>query len=343
MPSRAGFPEVNVMSLLKNPNEFTDPIRLCGLLYGAPGTGKTTLALSSPTPVMIDADNGMRRVEKRFQVPSLPLRDFSSLIELLNGNELDPFETIVIDTLGRLVERIGDYVAADNAKYRKKDGSLSLQGFGQVKTEFQRMLRLIQDHGKHFVIVAHDREERDGDARIVRPDGGQGSSGREVIKDMDFIGYVQMIGDERTISFSPCEQFYAKNALQLPSIIKIPDTRHGNTFIKDYLLQKAIERKEADDDENRRYVELLTVFDALVNAVYDAESANDVYEKMREAEVIWDSRRVAWHRLSAKAEAMGLVFDRAAKAFVDPRAAERAPETERNAAIDKEVVAAVAG
>jgi hypothetical protein len=126
--------------------------------------------------------------------------------------------------------------------------------------------------------------------------------------------------------------------LQLPSVIKIPDTRHGNTFIKDYLLVKAIERKRADDDENQRYLELITVFEKLVTAVYDADSANDTYERMREAEVIWDSRRRAWDGLLTKATALGLEFDRAAKRFADPNALE-----DRETDLQKTLVAAVAG
>ncbi len=173
------------MSLLKNPSEIKDAIRLTGMFYGPPGVGKSTLALSAPKPVMIDADDGMRRVLKRFQVPSLPLTNYADLLALLDSSEVDPFDTIVIDTTGRLIERIGDYVAAENPTYRQKDGSLSLKGFGKLKIEFQRLLRLARDHKKHLIFVAHDKEERDGDLRIIRPDMGPGASGKELVKDLE--------------------------------------------------------------------------------------------------------------------------------------------------------------
>ena len=46
---------------------------------------------------MIDADNSMRRIEKRFQVPSLQLTNYAALLDLMESSELDPFETIVVD------------------------------------------------------------------------------------------------------------------------------------------------------------------------------------------------------------------------------------------------------
>ena len=39
------------MTLIKKPSEINKDIKLKILVYGEPGTGKTTLALSSPNPL----------------------------------------------------------------------------------------------------------------------------------------------------------------------------------------------------------------------------------------------------------------------------------------------------
>ena len=40
------------MGLIKKPNELTVKNALSALIYGQPGMGKTTLALSSPQPLL---------------------------------------------------------------------------------------------------------------------------------------------------------------------------------------------------------------------------------------------------------------------------------------------------
>src|SRR5579883_563896 len=225
------------MSILKNPTEISEAVTLAGLIYGQPGVGKSTLALSAPNPVLIDADKGLRRVEKRFQVPSLPLNDYRDILALFQSQEINPFDTVVFDTLGKLVDRMGEYLIAENPKNGKSDGSLSMQGWGALKVEFQKLLKLAQGKNKHLIFVAHEKEEKDGDTRIVRPDVS-GSSGKDLVKDLDFMGYMEMRGTKRTISFTPTEKFYAKNSLRLAPAIDVPDTEGGNTFIQKIIIDK---------------------------------------------------------------------------------------------------------
>lgn len=303
------------MTLLQNPNEISEGVLLAGMIYGQPGVGKSSLALSAPNPVMVDSDQGMRRVQKRFQVPSLILGDYKDLKALVESDELAPFDTIIIDTVGRLIDRMGDFIAAEDPKSRKRDGSLSLPGFGRLRTEFRWLMRTVKDHKKHLIFVAHDREERDGDARSVRPDLGPGGSGKELINDLDFIGYMEMIGSDRTISFSPCEKFYAKNSFNLDPVIRVPDIKDGNNFIRGYLLDKAREKMEADAAENQRYLKLVADHKTMIAAMADAKDAAEVAQHMREAPVIWDSQRVARHAFVERLKELGLMYDREAQTY----------------------------
>lgn len=302
--------------LLKKPNELAENTLVAGLVYGQPGIGKSTLALSGPNPVMIDTDLGMKRVEKRFRVSCIQPQSYKEVLELFEGNELNPFETIVIDTLGKFADMIGDYVCDINPKNRRKEeNALSIQGWGAVKAEFQRFLRIAKTKNKHLIFVAHEREEKEEDVVKKRPDVS-GSSGKDLVKDLDFMGYMQAKDNRRTISFTPSEKFYAKNSLRLPISIEVPDTSKApNDFIKRHIIERTHQRIKEDEEMNKKYDGIISELSTAITSVTDAKTAAEVLEKINKFEVLWDSQRVAKSRLNEKAKELGLVYDRAAKVF----------------------------
>lgn len=304
------------MSLIKNPNEIVSTGPFCALIYGEPGTGKSTLSLSSPKPVMFDADNGMRRVQKRYQMPSLPLTTYRNVIQLLDGNELDDFDTIVVDTLGKFVECIGDYVCELDPKNRKRGGGLSQAGYGAIKVEFARITREFKKKNKNILFIAHAKAEKDGETTKMRPDC-VGSSANDLVKDLDFMGYVEMHNDRRTISFTPSERFYAKNSYDLEPIIEVPNPdKVGNTFIQKFIIEKSVKRAADEADENKKYDDLVGNQKTLVEKVTDAKTADEALATINMAPVIWDSQRVAKNSLNEKVKALGLAYDKTLKTFV---------------------------
>lgn len=315
------------MSILKNPNEISENISLSGLIYGQPGIGKSTLALSAPTPVLIDADRGMRRVEKRFQVPCLPLTDYKDILDLFQSHELDPFETVVFDTLGKLVDRMGEYLIKQNPKHGKSDGALTMQGWGALKIEFQKLLKMAQSKDKHLIFVAHEKEDKDGDTRIVRPDVS-GSSGKDLVKDLDFMGYMEMRGNKRTISFTPTEKYYAKNALRLDPVLNVPDTAEGNKFLQDAIIERTKERLKEDDIENKKYTDLVDGMKEIISKVEDAKGADMALDAINKSEIIWDSQRVAKSALNEKIKEIGLEYDKKTSKFIVKKEEKKEEKTE---------------
>ena len=169
------------MTLIKKPSELNNEPKLKGLIYGEPGLGKTSLALSSPSPLLIDFDNGLRRVDKQYQTDSVQIESYQNLLDILEKEDLSPYKTIVIDTLGKMIDRISDWLASSNPKVKQADGQLSMKGWGSVKLEFQRLLKLLDSKNKSVIFVAHNKEEKDGENTKQRPDIA-GSSGKDIVK-----------------------------------------------------------------------------------------------------------------------------------------------------------------
>lgn len=315
------------MSLLKKPSELSSNLVVKGLIYGQPGVGKSTLALSAPNPVLIDADQGIHRVDARHQVDSLPLESYAQVLELLRGNELNPYQSVVIDTLGKFVDKIGDYIVETNPKAKQGDGSLSMKGWGYLKTEFQNFLKLAAAKNKHLIFVAHEREEKDGDTRKMRPDVS-GSSGKDIVKELDFMGYMEMRGDKHTISFAPSDAYYAKNSLKLDMIMDVPDpNKNPNDFIERVIIAKTIERQKQDAVLAEKYTAMMDGLKAEIEKIKSTSEADAAIVKIKSAGHIWDSEFALKKLLQLKAKSLGFEYNIEQAKFVASKKDEKPEAT----------------
>ena len=277
------------------------------LIYGQPGIGKTTMSLSMPAPLMIDCDRGIHRVEPRFLTDTVEVESWTDVDDVLNEN-LSAYQTVVFDTGGKLIEYMTAHILSVYPKMKQATGQMSLQGYGIRKQMFQTLLARIHQLGKHVVFVAHEREDKDDDTRYVRPEIG-GSSGNDLIKELDLVGYMESIGTKRVIRFNPTEKFYAKNSLALPDPINVPHIDEGNTFMTDIvtLYHKHVDEKVKKGEE---YSELMGIIQGNIEDVKDAETANNFIEWIPSVNHIWDSTAQARKLLVQKAKDLNLKFDK---------------------------------
>ena len=310
------------MSMFKKPSELAYNSTIKALVYGQPGLGKSTLALSTQDPVLFDFDGGIQRVNGAFQCPTLQVQNWTEVLQALQELEKEPndFKTIVIDTAGKMLDYMSTYIIQQDNRLGKRDGSLTLQGFGARKIMFINFLKRVSMMGKHVIFVAHEREEKDGDIRIVRPEIG-GSSAGDLIKELDLVGYMQAIGNKRTISWTPQEKFYAKNTCNLPPMQEIPviiDSQgkiigHNDFMSKifenydNYLKQESNTRKEYD--------ELISEIEGEVACICDAEQANSYVLSMKDKKQIWDSNAHAKSLITDRCKELGLKFNKTTKKY----------------------------
>ena len=309
------------MSLFKNPNELSINATIKMLVYGQPGIGKTSLALSAPQPVLFDFDGGVSRINKAHQCPTLQVENWEQVLEALTelegGTE---FKTIVIDTAGKMLDYMSDYIMRNDPKMKMRDGSLALKGYGQRKVMFVNLLKRVSMMGKHIVFVAHEKEDKDGETRIVRPDMS-GSSLGDLLKELDLVGYMQAYGKDRTICWSPQERFYAKNTCNLPAEQKVPviiDENGGITGENDFLTKtfndyaEYLKQQAKIGDDYNALVEQIT---DEVNAIKTVDDANAFCKRITEYDHVWDSLARARRLFTAKCSELGLTYNKAKKCY----------------------------
>lgn len=312
------------MSLFKKASELEEKKAISVLIYGQPGAGKSTLGVSAPGPVVVfDFDGGIRRVNMahRAEVITVEVKQWSEVGQALVDPEMAAFNTIVIDTAGKMLSFMDKDIIA---KSRDKNPirSLTLNEYGIRKSMFNSFVQQVLAMGKNLVFIAHEREEKDGDIKKIRPEIG-GSSAGDLIKELDLVGYLQLIGTERVISFTPCERFYAKNACNLPPAFKVPiildangnmtkDTKGRvirNTFLTDVVSTYTMSQAERTK-RLLHYDDLKNEVELRITDVHDAESANEAQEAFEEMEEVFDIRLYAKQLLYEKAVKLGLRWNR---------------------------------
>ena len=309
------------MGLIKKPNELTVKSTLSALIYGQPGMGKTTLALSAPHPLLLDFDGGIHRVNAAHRVDTVQITKWEEVDEVLTSGEIGEYKTIVIDTAGKMLSFMDKYIMQNNPKMKKADGTLSLQGYGVRKNMFINFVNQVTLMGKSVIFVAHEREEKNGDEKQIRPEIG-GSSAGDLIKELDLVGYMEAIGKKRTISFNPCEKFYGKNTCNLPERMEIPVIidAQGNPNGKNDFMTKVIESYSSyqakQTELSNEYEDLIEVIKAQIECVTDMDTANEVMNSIAGMQHIFDSKLQAGMLLNKRCKELGLKFDKIKKQYV---------------------------
>ena len=191
---------------------------LITFIYGDPGVWKTSLAFTAKNPILFDFDRGAYRAANRKD--TVQITKWSE-VATINANDLEGYDTIIIDTAGRVLDMISDQLKTDAKNIRRGSNELSMQGYGKLGSMFTNWLKSLRNMGKDIVILAHAAEDKDGDNIIKRPDMVGGSK-KEVYKVADMMGYMTVVqgmqGAERVLAFAPSPNYLAKDSGQVGNI-----------------------------------------------------------------------------------------------------------------------------
>lgn len=309
--------------MIKQHNELTfEDKKFSMILYGAPGVGKTTLALSAPKPVLIDFDKGVSRVKAYHRKLTIVCQNYEEVLKDINDPAIKECETIIIDTGGSFVSFLQDWAMRENpAVNRQKNGAISLKGFGAVKQEFQRFTALVRDvMNKNVIYVFHSDEQKDKDGNPQQRLLCEGAARNIVWQPCDFGGYVQMIGNQRVVSFTPTQEFFAKGCYGIEGQFTVPAVGPSdkNEFITN-LFEKARANIEADKEAfeplKEQYNAVMAQVCGIIDGIHTVDDANEAAVSIPALEHALTSKKEAGAMLQAKAKELGFVWDKAAKAY----------------------------
>lgn len=310
------------MSLIKKSSELKINPRIKALIYGSPGMGKTTLGISAPKPLLFDFDGGVHRVNFSHlrDVDIVQISDYQNFIDVLE-EDLSEYESLVIDTGGKLLDYMGEYIVRKNPRMGRKNGMLTLQGYGERKAMFSALIKRISIMDKHLIFVAHRETRQDGDDMRYVPLFG-GSNYDSLVTELDLVGYLEAQGRKRTITFDPTSRNDGKNTCNLPDIINIPNIvdKNGNSiapndFLTEKVIKPYIKRLENRKIENEKYNKVVDELSFAINLITDAQSANDFVDRIDKFEHVGSSKAMAGNLLKRQTDKLGLTWNKEIKSY----------------------------
>lgn len=301
------------MTLIKKPYELDVQVKIKALIYGQAGMGKTTVALSAPSPLLLDFDGGVHRVNYGHQTETVQISKWEDCEDVLKEN-LNDFQSIIIDTGGKLLDFMAEYLIRKNPKLGKANGALTLQGFGERKGLFRQFCKTIMQMDKHLIFVAHRDTQKNGeDIRYVPLFGG--SSYDDLVSELDLVGYLEAVGKKRTITFDPSDRNDGKNICNLPATMELPIVvdASGNALLNTFMVDSVINPYVANLKKRKEdFAEFQKVIDEIkkkIELITNAETANEKAKELNEINHIGSSKAVSRDLLLKKTKELNLVWD----------------------------------
>lgn len=279
------------------------------LLCGQPGICKTSLAYSAKDPFLLDFDNGAYRAANRRD--TWPIQTWDDVRDLMEHPELlAGFSTIAVDTVGRCLDLMTADIIRETPKYGR-DGGLTIQGFGVLKGRFRTWITELRAMGKDVLLIAHAKEEKDGDVTVLRAEITGGSYG-EVMKVADFVGTIYINGKNRMLDFNPNERWIGKNPASW-SAIRIPPADKALTFMAE-LFELGRKSLGTISEASARLAQQIVDYRLAIDTYTSAEELNRLIPDLGKLSPMVRPQVVKM--LGDRALAQGIAWDKAAKQFV---------------------------
>lgn len=298
--------------------DFSDK-NIIMIISGLPGTGKTTLALSAPNVLLIDTDEGMARVNPAHRKDASVCKTYEEILADVKAAE-GQYKTIVIDTCGALIEYMKDWAIRTDPKASKKDGGFSLQGYGVIKAEF---LRLSAELRKKFNVIYlfHENMTKNGDDGVFYDLVVEGSAKVCCWQPADLGAHLYIQNSRRHLGFTPTEQYSAKSAYGIRGIVEVPDLADGdpNDFLtRLFAIVRENLAKESEQlaPQKKAYEDAMTMAKVIIADVQKPEDVSPAVKGIGELNHALTSEKEAKAMLKKKLDELGIVWDKAKKAYV---------------------------
>ena len=195
-----------------------------GIVYGPPGSGKTTFGASADRPLLLDCENGAAHVDCHRTPYLATWPQIAAWLEGLAAGGHD-YQTVVVDSIDWLLRRLEEHVAGvdDTPNGRERTLNRSHGGYGAGR-------QVLKNYAYQFLLPAMDRLVNAGVAVLLLAHATRRTlttvDGLELEKSVpelhpdlagaivewsDFVGAIRLVGQDRELVLYETPQLVAKN------------------------------------------------------------------------------------------------------------------------------------
>jgi len=161
------------------------------LVYGAAGSGKTSLIPTLPNPVILSAEGGLLSISDK-EIPFIEIGSMDALREaykwLAESDEAKPFESVALDSISEIAE-----VCLSHEKRVNKDPRAA---YGEMQTTMAEAIRMFRDLPRHVYMTAKLEKSQDEMGRMLYSPSMPGQkAGQALPYAFDIIGAMRLEKD----------------------------------------------------------------------------------------------------------------------------------------------------
>lgn len=221
----------------------TDALKLRNatvVIYGEPGAGKTTIAQTASRPLtfLFDTEGGVRAGLRDDLIQVIALQETADQIrrddptakvmswrevvrEFNPADDLSNYDSVIVDTVGEMIETLKVFHTDDNVKNRGSFDGLSGQGWGAVSSSYRWLAQRVHAGGCDLIIVGQAREEQNRQGNTVERLEASGRAKQIIMSHATQVGWLGTIGNQRILGFRPEEGRYTKDSANIGNV-KVP-------------------------------------------------------------------------------------------------------------------------
>lgn len=297
------------LNIVKQTEEYK-PENILIMIYGQPGTGKTSFAFTAESPLLLDFDGLAYKSGNRKDF--VPIKSWDDVINI-SPKDIEQYKTIIIDTVGKAQDFCIEYLIKNDPKLKNRNGGLAISGWGALKNEFVGWFKKMNMLGKDVILIGHEKEDKQGETTKKRPDI-VGSSNGVVTSSVIMLGYMSFVNKKRVISFNPDDDFFTKNIgtpgvpdIVFENFIEYPDACKN-------MLESAKNQLGSISNESRGLIDKLEEYKTAINNCESADELNLYRQNMEKPEK--KIQKQVSNLFKVKADELDLTFDKEKDEFV---------------------------